>query len=101
MRADLQEVKFTRSSIIVYRAMANILGLKEGDDLFCATLHDVNGTGTLYAANKTDVKGTFVDPIKMTFENRKKGLVDLVLAGGTGVLINDFILKNRDNGCTG
>ena len=50
-------IRFTRSSIIVYRTAAKMLGLTEGDVIFNANLHDINGAGNLYTANKTGFIG--------------------------------------------
>ena len=51
--AERDFIRFTRSSIIVYAKCAKRLGWKEGTRYCDVTLHDVNGTGTLYGMNFT------------------------------------------------
>lgn len=86
-----QTVRFTRSSVIVYPEAAQLLGLKDGDELFAAILHDVNGRGTLYARNKLDLIGFYGSPTLINERNRQKGFLATVLHGGQGIFIGDHL----------
>jgi hypothetical protein len=57
--ADRNFVRFTRSSIILPPAIWRELELKHGGDWLDAHLNDVNGSGMLYAYNKTGIRGDF------------------------------------------
>jgi len=98
--AERLQIRFTRSSVIVYKAVAELVELKHGDELFGAILHDVNGAGNLYGQNKIDLLGTYEDPVRLNTTNRSNrsaAFLHTALKGGNAIMIGDFILTKKES----